>query len=278
MNLFPLYDQIKFSVLMSLYIKETLDNFIASYKSILENTIQPNQVVIVFDGPVQKDIEDFLNEEIENGSPVTILKIPNNVGLGNALNFGLRQCQHEWVFRMDTDDICLPDRFKTQIDYIKSNPNTVVVGGHIAEFDSLMINPIGLRKVPLLNKDIIKHAKFRSPFNHMTVAFKKSVIFSVGGYQHHHLMEDYNLWLRIIAKGFEVGNIDEVLVNVRAGREMLQRRRGVSYIKSEWYLMLLKYKLSYQSLFSAFIVFVLRSFPRLLCGNMQRIIYRWLRK
>lgn len=78
---------------------------------------------------------------------------------------------------MDTDDICLPDRFKTQIDYIKSNPNTVVVGGHIAEFDSLMINPIGLRKVPLLNKDIIKHAKFRSPFNHMTVAFKKVLFF-----------------------------------------------------------------------------------------------------
>jgi hypothetical protein len=51
-----------------------------------------------------------------------------------------------------------------------------------------------IKTVPTTHEDIKKFAQKRCPFNHMTVAYKKSVITELGGYQHHLFMEDYNLW------------------------------------------------------------------------------------
>jgi len=179
---------------------------------------------------------------------------------------------------MDTDDICLPDRFKKQVEFIKQHPNVVLFSGHIAEFSDDKTKITGYRKVPIGDKNIKKYALSRNPFNHMTVAFRKDIIEAVGGYQHHLFLEDYNLWLRVIAQGYEVGNIDEVLLLARAGSNMVARRRGKDYIKGEWMLFNLKRKLNLQNIFSGFFIFILRVVPRILPTKILKGIYKFLRR
>ena len=112
----------------------------------------------------------------------------------------------------------------------------------------------------------------------MVVAFRKDIIEEVGGYQHHLFLEDYNLWLRIIAKDYEVGNIDEVLLLARTGDGMLSRRRGRQYIKGEWQLFKLKRSLKLQPLLPNFFIFTLRASLRILPTRLLKIIYKFLRQ
>ena len=230
----------KFSVLMSVYYKESPNYLKESLESILYNqTLKPNEVVIICDGPLTYE----LNSVIEFFSKVDIVKVyrlEQNVGLGAALNEGIKYCSHEWICRMDADDICLDSRFKKQFDYIENHPDIVLLGSQVMEFNETMEKVIGIKQVPSENSELRKFALKRNPFNHMTVVYRKSIIEKVGGYQHHLYMEDYNLWLRVIAKGYNVANLTDVLVNVRAGNAMYARRKGIEYIRREFQLAKLK--------------------------------------
>ncbi|MBW5408396.1 glycosyltransferase [Morganella morganii] len=266
-----------FSILISLYNKEKPDYLYSSLLSIKDNTILPSQIVIVFDGPISNDLSDVVFTFM-NLLPIDIIKLPKNVGLGNALNIGLTKCNYDIIFRMDTDDICLPNRFEKQINYIQENPHISLVGSNTEEFNEDMTISNGQRHVACEHDDIIKLAKKRNPFNHMTVAFKKSAILAVGGYQHHLYMEDYNLWLKLIAAGYKTHNLQDILVNVRAGSSMVSRRRGLTYIKSEFQLAKLKIKSKIDTPLSATIIFFMRSIPRILPTSLLNVIYKKLRK
>lgn len=266
-----------FSVLISLYHKENPIFFKECLESLKNQTLQANEIIIVFDGKITEDLEQTV-EDYKNKLPIKIIPLPENVGLGKALNEGLKYCTNEWIFRMDTDDICLPERFEKQVKFIKENPYVVLFSSHIAEFDKDPKQISGYRKVPIGYKTIQKYSLIRNPFNHMSIVFKKSVIEAVGGYQHHLYLEDYNLWLRVIAQKYEVGNIDEVLLLVRAGEGMLSRRKGMQYIKSEWKLFNLKRKLKMERFFSGLFIFIARSLPRLLPTLMLKKIYKLVRK
>lgn len=125
---------------------------------------------------------------------------------------------------------------------------------------------------------ILKYAKTRNPFNHMSVAFKKDDILSVGGYIDHKYMEDYNLWLRVLAHGYQTHNLEDVLVYVRAGDAMISRRKGRDYIKSEYKLLKLKIDLGIDRKFHAIIIFIARSLPRILPVYILKYMYSFLRK
>lgn len=268
-----------FSVLMSLYYKENSVYLDDCLKSILSQSILPNEILIILDGPLSIELKSYINNLDKSYlSLIKTVQLPKNVGLGNALNEGLKYCSNNWVFRMDTDDLCTPNRFMKQIEYIQENPNISLFGSCTEEFDSSMSNSLGLRKVPTSHNEIKQYTKRRNPFNHMTVAFRKDVIESVGGYQHHLYMEDYNLWIRVIAAGHQVGNIDEVLVNVRGGDSMVKRRKGLVYIKSELQLAKLKIKKNIDSPIGAYSNFIMRSLPRLLPTYMLSKVYKNLRK
>lgn len=266
-----------FSILISLYNKENPANLHSSLLSIKNNTIHPDQIVIVFDGPINNELSDIVFSFM-NLLPIDVVKLPDNVGLGNALNIGLTKCSHNIIFRMDTDDICLPNRFEKQINYIKENPHISLMGSNTEEFSEDMTISNGYRNVACEHCDIITLAKKRNPFNHMTIVFKKNAVLAVGGYQHHLYMEDYNLWLRLIAAGYKTHNLQDILVNVRAGSSMVSRRKGLTYIKSEFQLAKLKIKLKIDSPFSATVIFFMRSIPRILPTSILNIIYKKLRK
>lgn len=266
-----------FSVLLSLYYKEKPEFLKECLESLKAQTLQATEIIMVFDGVITPELEEVVIQ-YTSILPIKVIRLPKNVGLGKALNEGLKHCSYNWVFRMDTDDICLPERFEKQVDFIKQHPKVVLFSGHIAEFSEDKTIITGYRNVPIGDKHIKQYALSRSPFNHMTVAFRKDIIEAVGGYQHHLFLEDYNLWLRVIAKDYEVGNIDEVLLLARTGDSMLSRRRGIQYIKGEWKLFKLKKKLKLQGIFLGFLTFLLRVIPRMLPTMVLKMIYKILRE
>ncbi|EPB0481134.1 glycosyltransferase [Providencia stuartii] len=271
---------INFTVLLSVYKNEKPEYLNDAIESILlYQTTPPNEVVLVKDG----ELSNALNTIIEHwvnaySSIIKIVSLSNNVGLGSALNEGLKHCSYDWVFRMDTDDICTPDRFKKQLSYIDSHPDIVLLGSCIEEFDSTMTVSLGYRNVPATSNDISLYSKKRNPFNHMTVAFRKNVIEYVGGYQHHLYMEDYNLWIRVIAAGHKVANLQDCLVKVRGGDSMVKRRKGIAYIKSEFQLAKLKIEKKIDTPLNSYFNFTLRSIPRLLPTSILSKVYKKLRK
>ena len=261
-----------FTVLMSLYAKESPDYFNRCLQSLHEQTVSIDEIVLVLVGPITTSLEDQLRRwgSVLN---IVIVRLPNNVGLGRALNEGLKCCKNDWVFRMDTDDICIPDRFEKQIAFIHNNPNVDLFGGQILEFKEYPGDTSKTRVVPVGVENIYNYSKYRNPFNHMTVAYKKSMIDEMGGYLHHLWMEDYNLWLRVLSCARETDNMNDVLVNVRAGSSMLARRRGIKYVRSEIQLMMLKYRLGFLGFFGSMYVFVMRALPRLMPTTVVEKIY-----
>jgi len=271
----------KFSVLLSLYYKENPLFLDQCFKSIWnDQTIQPSEIILVLDGPIGEE----LNQCVEKwkkviGESLKIISLSQNVGLGKALNEGLKHCCNDWVFRMDTDDICTPDRFEKQIAFIEKNPDVVLFSSQVMEFDQEISDANVLKAVPVSFEEIKKFAQKRCPLNHMTTVYRKSIIEKLGGYQHHLYMEDYNLWLRVIGAGYKVGNHPDVLLYARVGNGMHARRKGYQYIKSEKQLRDLKKQLKLQSSIHANMLFLARSLFRLLPASMLGKIYNmFLRK
>ena len=270
-----------FSVLLSLYHRESPHSLSQCFQSIWQNqTILPNEIVLVLDGSIGEELTQCVEKWQQLiGMALKVIPLEQNVGLGKALNQGLKHCSNEWVFRMDTDDICTPDRFSKQVAFIEKNPDVVLFSGQILEFNENPSDADTFKYVPTEHTDIVKFAQKRSPFNHMTVAYKKSVIDAVGGYQHHLFMEDYNLWLRVIGAGYRVGNHSDILLYARVGNGMHARRKGYEYIKSEKQLLNLKKELKIQNPIHANILFLIRSTFRLMPSSLLGKIYNtFLRK
>ena len=222
----------KFSVLMSLYIKEKPENLIECIESILNQTVKADEIVIVKDGPLTDELENTLSKYInENPKLYTIVPLEKNVGLGLALAEGISHCKNELVARMDTDDIARNDRFEKQLAEFEKNPALDICGSHILEFEDDVKNIVARRKVPLDDKSIKEYQKKRDSFNHMTVMYKKSSVLKAGNYQSCMLMEDTLLWVNMILSGATCANVDDFLVDARIGKGMYERRGGWAYFK-----------------------------------------------
>lgn len=221
-----------FSVLMSLYDGEKNNFLNACLQSLWSQTLIPDQIVIVYDGPIKKDLKDVV-DKWSHKLNITIVKLDTCSGLGNALNTGLEFCEHELICRMDTDDICRADRFEKIIQLLESDIELILVGSYVAEFDSEPLSYHAMRTVPQNHYDILKYAKRRNPFNHMSVAFRKTNIISAGGYKNEFLYEDYALWVRVLSSGWKTQNIPDYLVFARVGNNMEVKRGGTKYAISE---------------------------------------------
>lgn len=166
-----------FSVLMSLYIKEKAEYFDECMQSMLQQTVRPTEIVIVFDGPVSDELRVAVNRYM-NKNPEWIKTVENetNKGLGLALADGVPACTYELIARMDTDDIAREDRFEKQLQMFADDPDLDICGSHIIEFEGTTNNVLSKCNVPLSHNAIAKYQKQRSAFNHMTVMYKKCII------------------------------------------------------------------------------------------------------
>lgn len=203
---------LQFSVLLSLYYKESPTALYQSLVSIFKQTLLPDEIVLVKDGPLTNELENVLEEFLCKFSILKIVSLSQNQGLGRALNEGLKYCTYDLIARMDTDDVAKPDRFEKQLIVFERNSNIDVCSAWIDEFESDISNIISTRKVPERHWEIFHFAQSRCPVNHPVVMFKKSAIVAVGGYKHFPLFEDYYLWVRLLMNGANFYNIQESLL------------------------------------------------------------------
>lgn len=269
----------KYSVLMSVYAKEDPEFFKLSVESMLDQTYAPNDFVLVCDGPLTEELDKAVKYYEENYECFRPIRLPENIGTGRCANKGMEACKNEYIVKMDSDDIALPNRCEISLYTMAKHPEIDILGAFIDEFDSDTNEFISTKRTPLSNKEIVKYAKRRNPFNNQTLVYKKSLAEKVGGYSDIKRCEDYEFVVKMLAGGARGRNIGRTLVKYRVTPENYKRRRNwantCSFIKVRWRI----FKMGFSS-FSDFLVpaaaqAVLFILPNRLTSKMYR---KFLRK
>lgn len=269
----------KFSVLMSLYYKENPAYLRESLESVFCQTLKPDEVVLVEDGPLTPALYDVVEEYARQHTEMKRVPLAQNGGLGKALREGLKHCSHSLVARMDTDDVCKPERFEKQVAFMENHPEIDVVGAWIDEFKDTTAQVVSTRKLPEYPNEIREFGKKRNPMNHPTVMFRKEAVERAGGFQHFHLFEDYHLWVRMMQAGARLYNIPEALLYFRISPDVYKRRGGWQYALVELRFQWCMHKTGYIGLSILLQNILIRLSTRIVPNAMRGYIYKkFLRK
>jgi glycosyltransferase involved in cell wall biosynthesis len=218
-----------FTVLMPVYAGDTPDRFERSMNSLYAGAVKPDAVLLVVDGPVSVPLALRIDRLAELHSP-RVIRLSERSGIARALNAGLREIETEWVARSDADDYSLPDRFALQTAAMTAEVD--IVGGAIREVDETGA-VTGLRAPPLDHAAILRYARTRNPFNHMTVAFRRDLAAACGFYPLLPHAEDYGLWAAMLSRGAHCRNLPDIVVEASAGMAMYRRRGGWDKLSAE---------------------------------------------
>jgi glycosyltransferase, family 2 len=222
-----------YSVLMSVYYKEKSEYLRTAMESMFSQTVPANDFVLVCDGTLTDALYDVIKKfKIEYPAVINVLQLPQNVGLGCALDEGIKHCKNELIARMDSDDISLPERCEKQIMLFENDEELSIVGTNIDEFWD---NPKDIkcsRVVPTEPEEIRKKIGRIQPFNHPTVMYKKSEVIRCGGYGKIKRKQDRDLFSRMINMGCKARNINESLLLFRSNADNYKRRKSWTYCKS----------------------------------------------
>ena len=236
-----------FSLLMAVYAGDTPSFVARALKSdTIEQTLMPNQVVIVCDGPLSRELSQLIDgyptglktqlvhaNRADQMPEFTIVRLQANKGLAHALNIGLKSCKHELVARADSDDISRPSRFSVLIPLLASS-GLDALGSAIQEFSKDEHAPGRIRYLPEGGSELRTYATLHSPLHHPSVAFRKTSVRRVGGYpENAGRFEDYRLWETMLVAGEHIGNIKEPLVLYRSDTAMYHRRGGMRMFRDE---------------------------------------------
>ena len=255
---------------MSIYHKEKSEYFIESLDSIVAQTLQPTEVIIVQDGYIPNYLKIILKKYRKYLNIKTPI-VSHSKGLGNALNVGLKSCNYEFIVRVDSDDINFPERFEENIKLLEQGYD--LISSYIQEFNENQKGKI--RKVPLTNIEIRSYCKYRSPFNHMAVAYRKKIVLNAGGYSSNFpFREDYHLWIKIIKLTSKVCNLPKVLVHARFNENSVLRRGGSSYILSEFYFQKFLWNNEINNFLESFCIGSIRILLFLLPKKIKIIFYK----
>ncbi len=216
----------KYSVLMSVYIKERAEFLEQSLDSMLSQTIKPDEIVLVEDGPLSEELYAVIkNYDDSHPGLFTTVELPTNGGLGNALNEGLKVARNDLVARMDSDDISYPERCEKELQAFDRLPELSIVGTQINEFVGDPGNIVSSREVPSSYSGILKFSRRRSPFNHPTVMYRRNDVLKAGGYKAYGRKEDLDLFIRMVNEGYKAINLKKTYLYYRTSEDNLQRRR-----------------------------------------------------
>ncbi len=265
----------KYSVLMSVYAKEKPEYLVVSLDSMLAQTMAPDEIMIIEDGPLPEALEDVV-QHYKSLYPkiIVVHRLERNVGLGNALAVGVPLCRNEIIARMDSDDYSLPVRMEMQLKRLNRD-HLDLVGSQVSEFEGDVHIALTHSTLPLSAKDIAAYSRKRNPFRHPTVVFKKSVILEVGNYSNEYpYFEDWDLFNRVIDNGYNVENVDMELVKMRVNSNFYNRRGGLSYAGYIWKFKVAQFKKKHMNLFE----FGYSTFPHLLIslmpGKARSFVYK----
>lgn len=264
-----------YSFLMSVYSKEQPNYLEESLDCIFSQTVLPNEVVLLEDGPLSKDLYSVIDRYKTNyPALLKTFSFEKNRGLGPCLHDGINLCKNELIARMDSDDLCVQNRCEKQLEKFLQNPDLDVVGCWENEFWNSKEETFACHKVPEFHKDILKFMKRRCGLLHPTVIFKKQAVLNAGNYRSYYLFEDYDLFVRMLLSGAKVYNIPEALYFLRVNPNLFQRRGGLRYAKT---LLGFKYDLWRKGFFSFSNFFVGgfgHAFVCLLPNQLRILFYR----
>lgn len=223
----------KYSVLMSVYKQENPSWLSYAIQSILEQTVAPDEFVIIKDGPLTDDLNKTINSFREEYPKLfKIIQLRQNQGLGLALKRGIVECRNEYIARIDSDDYATPTRIEEQFNVFEHNPELDIVGSNVNEFQDDISNVIAKVVLPQDHSKICKFSKRRCPFRHPSLLYKKSAVLRAGNYRSYYLCEDYDLYIRMLKTGSLGYNIQEPLTYMRINENFYKRRGGLKYLKS----------------------------------------------
>lgn len=264
----------KYSVLMSVYYKEKPEYLKKAIESMLNQTVKPDEFIIVKDGPLTEDLDNVINEYVDKEKDLfTIVSLEKNLGLGLALNEGLKVARNELIARMDGDDISLPNRCEEQLKVFEIDKELAIVGTFIDEFIDDPNNIVSKRVVPVQNDEIYKFAKRRSPFNHPTVMYKKSEVLKNNGYSDLRRNQDVDLFGRMLFNGAKAANIDKCLLLFRTNNDLLKRRRNWQNTKLYIKVIYNFWKMGFSSFEDLFIVTCGQMIMFIVPVKVQRFLY-----
>ncbi len=226
-------EPVPFTVLIPVWRGDDPAQFAQALESIERATVTPAEVIICQDGEAPAPLEAVVRR-----SRARVARNPGPPGLAHNLNHAMGEVRTAWVARADADDVNRPGRFEAQARFLAANPRIAVLGGRIVE-----VAPDGARRdkpMPLTHEAIVRRARWRNPINHMTAFVNVEAFRACGGYPPIPYKEDYALWLTMIDRGFQLANLDEVLVEARLGAGFYRRRTGAHNFASERALYALK--------------------------------------
>jgi len=204
-----------------------LDEAVAS---IIMQTYQPIELIIVVDGNIPEKLLDYLNllnnKMKSNNINFITIRLEFNLGPGAARNKGVTEATGDLIAIMDSDDISRPERFELQVIEFEKNCELSCCGGIIAEFEFDKFKIQSYRIPKFKHQDIIEQAKLKSPINNVTAMIKKSDFIKVGGYPIKRTSEDYQLWATMIGKKMKFTNLNHIIVDVRFNSTNLNNRKG----------------------------------------------------
>lgn len=261
------------SVIMAVYSNDYHMHFDRALESIwLEQSIKPTEIILIQDGFLPTPLLMIIDKWSSLLKDVLVIrKNEFNLGLTKSLNIAIRLAKCNFIARMDADDISIPTRFEKQIAYLKENPEVDVVGCSTQEFNTHGTLPL-IRTFPENNSDILSMIHKSSPMCHGTVVFRRRIFDEGNSYnENYRTSQDLALWFDLIKKGYQFGNVNEVLYQVRFNDEFHNRRS----FKKGWKEFLIYWKgivsLSGYS-FKLLYPFV-RLIFRMLPGSLIRLVY-----
>ena len=265
----------KYTVLMSVYYKEKPEYLSLSIESMLNQTVKPDEFIIVKDGPLTTELDEVINNFV-TAYPKTFNIIVNetNLGLGPALAKGIENSKNELIARMDSDDYVVSTRCERQLEKFREDPKLGMVGSYEAEFVDDIDNVISIHRVPSENDEIERFMHRRCSVLHPTVMYKKSAVLKSGNYQSVLLYEDYDLFARMVLEyHIKSYNIPEPLYYIRTSEDFFKRRGGIKYAKTVLKFKWGQYRKGYMSLMDFCISGLGQAFVCVLPNSLRKIFY-----
>lgn len=209
------------SVIMATY-KESIECLKQSIESIINQTYNDFEFIIILDNPDNKEHIAFINDYVCKDERIKFYINDKNMGLTNTLNRGLKLAEGKYVCRMDADDISELYRMEHQKKYLEEN-DFDLIGGISQMIDEDGNTIYSIKKVPTNFKKIKKCIKYNQVISHPTWFGKKEVFDKLNGYRNMPLCEDYDFTLRAILQGFKISNVNECVLKYRMTKDSISR-------------------------------------------------------
>jgi len=267
---------VSISVVMSCYHGDTLRNLTSAVNSVLFQTIKFQEFVIVIDGPVNQDIDNFLSRLEKENDSIVVYRLELNCGAARARNFGIRHSSGDIIAIMDSDDILLPNRLEMQLKAMLSKDVDAVWAWQEEFYDGT--NKFGgIKQCPENHDEIIKKLKYRCLLPDPTTFIKRACFEKTKGYaEFENINIDYKFFLEMALCGCKFYCVQTPLIRVRISAAQRRRRGGVYLLRQDYKLRKWMRETKIISSLEMYLILIIFAMFRLSPNFIRDIIYKFI--